>query len=79
MSFYLNYAKYLEINGYIDKAIKAYNDSLAIAKNNNHSIYSSVSMIRLGRISNDHTLLNTGKFILNYFDKDLCESILKEE
>ncbi len=79
ISFYLNYGKYLELEKRKEEAINIYQEALRISKLNNNALYTSVSMIRLGRLIKDNTFIDSGIYILNIFDPDLCNNIMKEE
>ncbi|MEB6269383.1 tetratricopeptide repeat protein [Staphylococcus epidermidis] len=79
ISFYLNYGKYLELEKREEEAISIYQEALRISKLNNNALYTSVSMIRLGRLTKDNTFIDSGIYILNIFDPDLCNNIMKEE
>ncbi|MFA0981379.1 transcriptional regulator, partial [Staphylococcus aureus] len=51
MYFYLNYGKYLELQGQKIEAVNAYNEGLKLSKINNNALYASVCMVRLGRLT----------------------------
>ncbi|HDD6942398.1 TPA: transcriptional regulator, partial [Staphylococcus aureus] len=79
MSFYLNYGKYLELQGQKIEAVNAYNEGLKLSKINNNALYASVCMVRLGRLTQNQKLVEQGIYILKIFNPNLCKEILKEE
>ncbi|HGZ9152599.1 hypothetical protein UXR59_00260 [Staphylococcus aureus] len=79
MSFYLNYGKYLELQGQKIEAVNAYNEGLKLSKINNNALYASVCMVRLGRLTQNQKLVEQGIYILKIFNPNLCKEVLKEE
>ncbi|MCQ1277153.1 hypothetical protein NNJ25_00650 [Staphylococcus aureus] len=79
MSFYLNYGKYLELQGQKIEAVNEYNEGLKLSKINNNALYASVCMVRLGRLTQNQKLVEQGIYILKIFNPNLCKEVLKEE
>ncbi|HDA6778372.1 TPA: helix-turn-helix transcriptional regulator [Staphylococcus aureus] len=79
MSFYLNYGKYLELQGQKIEAVNAYNEGLKLSKINNNALYALVCMVRLGRLTQNQKLVEQGIYILKIFNPNLCKEVLKEE
>ena len=73
MSFYLNYGKYLELQGQKIEAVNAYNEGLKLSKINNNALYASVCMVRLGRLTQNQKLVEQGIYILKIFNPNLCK------